>query len=113
MSILGISLADSDFFTHTQPISELATIQQSKDASTGDPTFDSHLSLEDKAKELEGILISALIEPLFSDDKSGAFFGGGQGGSYYRHLMIKEYSNLITQAGGIGLAKHIMEDLVV
>ena len=66
----------------------------------------------EKARELEGQFLSTMIEPLFSKDKEGGLFGGGAGNDVFRSLMMNEYGQILSQAGGIGLADNIAKEML-
>ncbi len=73
---------------------------------------DKHAQIYQKAQELEGQFLSTMIEPLFSKDAEGGLYGGGGGNDIFRSLMITEYGQIFSQAGGIGLADNIAKEML-
>lgn len=72
----------------------------------------SNSQIESAAKELESIFINTLVEEMFSSLSTEKPFGGGFAEETYRGLLTNEYSKSIAQSGGVGLADHIMRDLL-
>lgn len=64
-----------------------------------------------KAKELEGIMISHLIRPLFPERKEGGFMGASEGESTFRMMLVNEYGQIISRSGGLGVAESIAKKL--
>ena len=69
------------------------------------PTSDEKIM--EKAQDLESVLISVMMEPMFPSGEDSDVFGGGKGSSVYRTLMLQEYGKIIAQSGGVGLAPSI------
>jgi flagellar protein FlgJ len=65
----------------------------------------------ERAKELEGVFLSVIIEPMFSEGKNSDLYGGGNGQGIFRTLMIQEYGKMLAEAGGVGLAAGIVKQL--
>ena len=65
----------------------------------------------EKSKDLESVLMSVMIEPMFPEGKESMLYGGGKGSSVYRMMMLKEYGKVMANSGGIGLAENIAKDL--
>lgn len=66
----------------------------------------------EQAKDLEAVLISTMIEPMFPEGKESGIYGGGHGSGIYRQMMIDEYGKTMSRSGGLGLAKSITKDLI-
>jgi hypothetical protein len=67
--------------------------------------------IKKKAKELEGVFLSVMLEPMFPDGKESDLYGGGVGSDVFRTLMIQEYGDIFANAGGIGLSKSIEKQM--
>lgn len=67
--------------------------------------------IKKKSKELEGVFLSVMMEPMFPEGKESDLYGGGTGSGVFRTLMIQEYGNGLANAGGIGLAKGIEKQM--
>lgn len=65
----------------------------------------------EKAKELEAVFISAMIEPMFPEGRESGLYGGGQANNVYRMMMIQEYGKLMAPTSGLGIAEKITDDL--
>lgn len=68
--------------------------------------------ITEKSKELEGVFISVMIEPMFPNGKESDLYGGGNGQGIFRSLMIQEYGKIMANAGGVGLTKGIEKQLL-
>jgi len=60
-----------------------------------------------KSKELEGVFLSVMMEPMFPEGKESNLYGGGQGNGVFRTLMIQQYGQIFADAGGVGLSAGI------
>lgn len=67
--------------------------------------------IEKESKELEGVFLSIMMEPMFPGKEGGDLYGGGTGSDVYRTLMIQEYGKVMANAGGVGLSKGIIKDM--
>jgi Rod binding domain-containing protein len=66
-----------------------------------------------QAKDLESVLVSKMVEPMFPEGKDGMLYGGGAGNSVYRGMMIEQYGKILTQKNGLGLAENIAKRLTI
>ncbi len=64
-----------------------------------------------QAKDLESVLVSKMVEPMFPEGKNTMLYGGGAGNSVYRGMMIEQYGKMLTQKNGLGLAENIAKKL--
>ncbi len=67
--------------------------------------------IKQKAKELEGVFLSIMLEPMFPEGKESNLYGGGVGNGIFRTMMIQEYGKNLADAGGIGLSKGIEKQM--
>lgn len=67
--------------------------------------------IKKKSRELEGVFLSVMMEPMFPEGKESDLYGGGTGSGVFRTLMIQEYGNGLANAGGIGLAAGIEKQM--
>ena len=49
---------------------------------------------------------------MYTGIKTDGMFGGGQGESVFRSMMLQEYEKIITQAGGIGIADSVQKAIL-
>jgi Rod binding domain-containing protein len=67
---------------------------------------------EAAAQEFEGMMIGQMLEPMFEGLKTDGAFGGGTGEMVFRSLMIQHLGKDIAASGGIGLADHVMAQML-
>jgi Rod binding domain-containing protein len=68
--------------------------------------------IKQSAIEFEGMFLSQMLENLFEDTKTNELFGGGEAEDIYRSMMLEEYGKLMAKAGGIGVADHVMRQML-
>lgn len=68
--------------------------------------------LTDKAKEFESVFISQMLGHMFDGIETNEMFGGGEGEEVYKSFMIDEYSKMIVNTGGIGVADHVKAEMI-
>lgn len=68
--------------------------------------------IEDTAKEFESVFLAEMLKPMFEGIETDGMFGGGKGEEVFRSFLLKEYGDIMTQAGGIGLADHVKEQII-
>jgi Rod binding domain-containing protein len=77
------------------------------------PAATSNVARAQKAgKEFEGVFITQMLGQMFSGISTDGPFGGGQGESMFRSLMLDEYGKQISAQGGIGLASNVTAQLL-
>ncbi|MDE1939422.1 MAG: rod-binding protein [Alphaproteobacteria bacterium] len=64
------------------------------------------------ATAFEGVFISQFLGQMFDGISTDGPFGGGQGESMFRSLMLDEYGKQIAAQGGIGLASSVTQELL-
>ncbi len=65
----------------------------------------------EKSKELEGVFLSIMMEPMFPDGKDSDIYGGGNGSKVFRTMMLQEYGKIFASAGGVGLTDGIAKQI--
>jgi Rod binding domain-containing protein len=73
---------------------------------------DSKQAIEETAKKFEAVFISQMLKPMFETVERNEMFSGGHGGKMFRGMMVEEYGKKMAEAGGIGLAEHIKQELI-
>jgi len=68
--------------------------------------------LRAKAEELEGVFLNTLVSQMFSSLDSRNMFGGGFAEETWRGMQSEQFSSMMAQNGGVGLADQIMADLL-
>jgi flagellar protein FlgJ len=64
------------------------------------------------AQEFEGLFLSQMLQPMFSDLGAGEPFGGGPSEEIWRSMLVDEYGKSLARAGGIGLADRVMTEML-
>jgi peptidoglycan hydrolase FlgJ len=64
------------------------------------------------ATAFEGVFLSQFLGQMFDGISTDGPFGGGQGESMFRSLMLDEYGKQIAAQGGIGLASVVTQELL-
>ncbi|BCJ91622.1 hypothetical protein IZ6_23570 [Terrihabitans soli] len=74
--------------------------------------------LAEKAKqqgqEFESVFLSTVLAQMFAtvEGGSGPLGGEGTGGDTWRSFLTDEFANEISKAGGIGIADHVMREII-
>lgn len=77
--------------------------------STGaalDPT-----STRKAAEDFESFFLSQSFETMFSGTDTDGLFGGGEGESVYRSMLLQEYSKVAAKNGGVGIADAVQREM--
>ncbi len=64
------------------------------------------------ANDFEAVFLGEMLEHAFATAPTDSLSGGGFADETYRSLMVQEYSKLMVQAGGIGIAQHVKEEML-
>ena len=64
------------------------------------------------AEEYESVFIGQMLQHMFAGIETDAMFGGGPAEDIYRSMMVDEFGRAMSQAGGVGLADHIVRSLM-
>jgi Rod binding domain-containing protein len=64
-----------------------------------------------QAKDLEAVLISVMVDPMFPKGKESGLYGGGTGSDVYRSMMIQQYGKVLANGTNLGLAENITKKL--
>lgn len=93
------------------PTSILASPYEHLNASPTPRIDEREQRIKKEAVELESVLVSKMIEPMFPDGKESGLYGGGHGSDIFRQMMIDQYARTIAETNGLGLAEAIAKDL--
>jgi flagellar protein FlgJ len=78
-----------------------------------DPQTPGYSKLMKQARDYEGVFLNTLMKEMFSsiktDDKS---LGGGFAEETWRGMQAEQFSSIIADQGGIGLADQLMPTLL-
>lgn len=65
------------------------------------------------AQDFEAMALNQLLAPMFETvDTSRGPFGGGEGEQAWKPMMVQEMAKAVARAGGLGLAKPVMEQML-
>lgn len=64
------------------------------------------------AEEFESVFLSEMLAPMFDGLQTDGLGGGGMGEEIFRPMLVERYAQSISKAGGIGLADHIVQELM-
>ena len=65
------------------------------------------------AEEFEAMALGQMLAPMFETvDTSRGPFGGGEGESAWKPMMVTELAKALCRAGGIGLAQPVMQQML-
>lgn len=63
------------------------------------------------AEEFESVFLTEMISPMFESLDTEGLGGGGEGERMFRPMLIEQYADAISHAGGIGIADNIIAEL--
>lgn len=64
------------------------------------------------ANDFESMFVSQMLEQMFGDSLGMEAFGDKETTEVYKGLMVEEYGKQIANAGGIGIAAYIKQELL-
>ncbi len=64
------------------------------------------------AQEFEAFFITQMLEQMYKDIPVDGPFGGGYGEGVFRSFLLKEYGDVLTKAGGFGIAEAVSRELL-
>lgn len=63
-------------------------------------------------QDFEAFFLSQAFENMFQGIEADPVFGGGNGESVYRSLLISEYSKAAAQSGSTGIATEVTREIL-
>ncbi len=76
------------------------------------PKSASYAEMRRVAEDFESFFLAQALQPMFDNIEPEAPFGGGPGEDVWRSMQVQEYGKAIVKQGGIGLADHVMEQMI-
>ena len=64
------------------------------------------------AEEFESVFLAEMLAPMFEALDTEGLGGGGQGEQMFRPMLVQQYAESISQAGGGGIADSIVRELL-
>jgi|GEM_PF-1050776 len=86
--------------------------QFKKDANSFNPAGENPKSVEEAAKEFEGLFVGQLLQLMFDTVEVDSLFGGGHAEETYRSLLVDEYGKALGESGGIGISDNVQKTLL-
>jgi hypothetical protein len=83
--------------------------------NTGAPAIGSNLdgaSAQKTGEDFEAYFLSQAFENMFSGVDADPMFGGGQGESIYRSMMIQEYSKVAARTHSTGISDEVTREIL-
>lgn len=68
--------------------------------------------LDEAARDFEALFMAEMMKPMFEGISTEAPFGGGKTEDVFRGFLLREYGQLISQTGSIGLADFVRTAMV-
>ncbi len=84
----------------------------SGDGSTGTINGTGSQQVDAVSKDFEAVFLSQMMQQMFAGDDITNFFGGGSTGEIYKSYLLNEYGKSMAQAGGIGIASVVKQELL-
>jgi len=74
---------------------------------TADPT-----KARKAAEDFESFFLSQVFEEMYSGIEVDKEFGGGEGESMFRSMLLQEYGKSVAQRGGVGIADAVQKEIL-
>ena len=66
-----------------------------------------------EAQKFEAMALNEMLAPIFGTaDTSKSIFGGGEGETTWRPMLVSEMAKKIASAGGLGLAQPVYQQML-
>ena len=63
-------------------------------------------------EDFEAFFLSQVFENMFSSVGADSMFGGGNGETVYRSLLLQEYSKVAARSGSTGIAADVTREII-
>ena len=64
------------------------------------------------AQDFEAFFLSQVFENMFANVGTDNLFGGGNGETVYRSLLLQQYAKVAAKAGGVGIADAVQREIL-
>jgi Rod binding domain-containing protein len=82
------------------------------DLTAGTGSTDAGQNIDAVSKDFEAVFLTQMMSAMFAGDDTSAYFGGGTSGDVYKSYLLNEYGKSMAQAGGIGIAASVKQELL-
>lgn len=72
----------------------------------------SYREMRQVAEDFEALFLSQALKPMFENIEPASPFGGGPGEDIWQAMQVQEYGKAIAKQGGIGIADHVMQQMI-
>ena len=93
------------------PLTALSLSPASAGKAAQETTKDSK-DIDAIAKDFEAVFLSQMLSNMFAGEEANSFFGKGSTGDIYKSFLMNEYGKSISNAGGIGIADTVKQELL-
>ena len=77
---------------------------------------DGHIKSKEEAiksgEEFESMFLGQMLNHMFSGIETNEMFGGGHGETMMRSMLVEQYVQEMTRAGGIGIADAVTREIL-
>jgi flagellar protein FlgJ len=63
-------------------------------------------------QDFEAFFLSQVFENMFAGVEADPTFGGGNGETVYRSLLLQQYSKVAAKSGGLGIADTVQREIL-
>jgi flagellar protein FlgJ len=63
-------------------------------------------------QDFEAFFLSQVFETMFAGVEADPTFGGGNGETVYRSLLLQQYSKVAAKSGGVGIADAVQREIL-
>ena len=84
-------------------------------AETAAPRVPAHADAAAARKtgeDFEAFFLSQVFENMFAGVSTDTMFGGGNGETVYRSLLLQQYSKVAAKNGGVGVADAVQREIL-
>jgi Rod binding domain-containing protein len=107
MALPALALASTGLSVLGKAVDLISGHDKSKQSAAKDP------KLWAQAQDFEQVFTENMTDHLVSGlNGEGPLGNEGEGGEVYRSMLTKEYSRMITQSGGLGIAPQVYNELL-
>jgi peptidoglycan hydrolase FlgJ len=95
--------------TSNSPLPPIATpsIDAAAPRANADPA-----AAKKTGQDFEAFYLSQVFEHMFAGIETDPTFGGGNGETVYRSLLLQQYSKVAAKSGGVGIADTVQREIL-
>lgn len=89
------------------PIAPSSTAAAPRTQATTDPA-----AARKAGEDFESFFLSQVFQNMFAGIDADPLFGGGNGETVYRSLLLQQYSKVAARSGGVGIADAVQREIL-